>query len=202
MNINKKEKYHADDLKASIVDVATTILIDDGIEAVTMRSIASKLAVSRGAPYRHFEGKHDLLCSVAQNSFEMLNTSMLNLNPTGGGPKGELFQLTYTYIDFCLSFPALYHLIFNNADLSNNQTKELSNAAYKLFHQLESLLTKFQQEYIIKKEDINLQANFVWSSLHGYCCLLLTQETGKVEKLVINKAFFLEKIWDALLNQR
>jgi len=202
MNTDKKEKYHTSDLKASIIAVASKLLIDDGIEAVTMRSIASKLSVSRGAPYRHFEDKHDLLCSVAQNSFELLNTSMLNLSPKEGEPKNELFQLALKYIDFCLSYPALYHLIFNNAELSNNQTTELSNAAFKLFHQLETLLTKFQQTFVIKKEDVNLQANFVWSSLHGYCCLLLTQETKKVEKLVMNQDFFLEKIWGALLSNK
>jgi AcrR family transcriptional regulator len=202
MIINKKEKYHASGLKASIIDVATKLLIEEGIEAITMRSIASKLAISRGAPYRHFEDKHDLLCSVAQSSFELLNTSMLNLSPKEEEPKAELFQLGLQYIDFCLSFPALYHLIFNNADLSKNQTAELSNAAYKLFHQLESLLTKFQQASVIKTEDVNLQANFVWSSLHGYCCLLLTKETKKVERLVTDKEFFLEKIWGALLNSR
>jgi AcrR family transcriptional regulator len=202
MNTNKKEKYHAGDLKASIIAVASQLLVDGGIEAVTMRSIASKLDVSRGAPYRHFEGKHDLLCSVAQSSFELLNNSMLNLSSKEGEPKGELFQLAHKYIDFCLSHPELYNLIFNNAELSNNQTIELSNAAFKLFHQLETLLTKFQQAGVIKKEDVNLQANFVWSSLHGYCCLLQTQGAKKVEKLVMNQEFFLEKIWGALLTNR
>jgi len=202
MNINKKENYHTSDLKASIIVMATKLLIDDGIEAVTMRSIASNLGVSRGAPYRHFADKHDLMCSVAQNSYELLNASMLNLGPEKRQPKSELFHLAHKYIDFCLSFPALYHLIFNNAELSNNQTAELSKAAYALFYQLESLLTKFQQASVIKQEDINLQANFVWSSLHGFCCLLLTQETKKVEKLVMNQAFFLEKIWGALLTNK
>jgi len=202
MNTIKKEKYHANDLKASIIAMASKLLIDDGIDAITMRSIATNLGVSRGAPYRHFEDKHDLLCAVAQKSYELLNASMLNINPQKRQPKSELFQLAYKYIDFCLSFPALYQLIFNNAELSNNQTAELSKAAYKLFYQLESLLTKFQQVSVIKKEDINLQANFVWSSLHGYCCLLLTQETPKVEKLIMNQEFFLEKIWGALLPQK
>ena len=201
MNTNKKENYHTSDLKASIIAMASKLLIDDGIEAVTMRSIASNLDVSRGAPYRHFKDKHDLLCSVAQNSYELLNASMLDLNPDNKQPKDQLFHLAYKYIDFCLSYPALYHLMFNNAELSNHQTAGLSNAAYKLFYQLESLLKKFQQASVIKKEDFNLQANFVWSSLHGFCCLLLTQEANKVEKLVINQEFFLEKIWGALLRK-
>lgn len=202
MKTNKEEKYHASDLKASIIDVASKLLINDGIEAITMRSIASELGVSRGAPYRHFVDKHELLCSVSQYSFELLNASMLNLSAKRGEPKGELYQLGKKYIDFCLSYPALYHLMFNNTELSNNQTTELSVSAYKVFHQLETLLVKFQQECVIKKEDANLQANYVWSSLHGYCCLLLTQEAKKVETLVANQEFFLEKIWISLCTNR
>lgn len=198
MKKNKEQKYHASDLKASIIDVASKLLINDGIEAITMRSIASELGVSRGAPYRHFEDKHDLLCSVAQYSFELLNTSMLNSSPKGGEPKDELYQLGKKYIDFCLSYPAFYHLMFNNTELSNNQTTELSISAYKLFQQLETLLAKFQLQSLIKKEDVNLQANYIWSCLHGYCCLLLSQEATKVEKLVVNQAFFLNKILASL----
>jgi len=202
MKTNKEEKYHASDLKTSITDVASKLLISDGIEAITMRTIASELGVSRGAPYRHFEDKHDLLCSVAQHSFELLNTLMLNLSPKGTVPKDEFYQFAKKYIDFCLSYPAFYHLMFSNAELLKNQTTELSISAYRSFHQLETLLKKFQQEGMIKKEDVNLQANYVWSSLHGYCCLLLAQEAKKAEKLAVNQEFFLEKIWGSLCTNR
>ncbi|WP_026958724.1 TetR/AcrR family transcriptional regulator [Aliagarivorans taiwanensis] len=198
MNTKKYENYHASDLKASIIDVASKLLISDGIEAITMRAIASKLGVSRGAPYRHFVDKHDLLCSVAQHSFELLNASMLNFSQIGTPPKDEFHELTKKYIDFCLSYPAFYHLMFSNEELLKNQTTELSTSANKSFHKLETLLEKLQQEGMTKNEDLNLQANYVWSSLHGYCCLLLAQETKKAEKLAKNQDFFLEKIWCSL----
>ncbi|TEW51475.1 TetR/AcrR family transcriptional regulator [Psychromonas algicola] len=199
MNTNKKEKYHASDLKLSIIKMASELLMDEGIEAITMREIATKLNVSRGAPYRHFDSKHHLLCAIAQHYFERLNTSMLITTVVEVDPKKELYQLAEKYIDFCLSHPAIYHLMFNNSELSNNQTSELTASGYKLFNRLETLLEKFQQASIIKQENINLQANYVWSALHGYCCLLLYQETKKVEKLVTNKKFFLDKIWKGLL---
>ncbi|WP_299269193.1 TetR/AcrR family transcriptional regulator [uncultured Psychrosphaera sp.] len=198
MKKDRAHKYHAVNLKASIIDVATKLLINEGIEAITMRAIALKLDVSRASPYRHFADKHDLLCAIAQHSFESLNTSMLNLDNREEEPKFELYRLGELYVDFCLSSSALYHLMFNNTELSNNPTAELSVSAAKLFHQLETLLGQFQQKSVIKKEDVNLQANYVWSSLHGYCCLLLTQDPQKVERLIENQEFFLEKIWAAL----
>lgn len=198
MKKNKEQKYHAVNLKASIIDVASKLLRNEGIEAITMRAIALKLDVSRASPYRHFKDKHDLLCAIAQHSFESLNTSMRTLNNKASEPKNELYQLGKVYVNFCLSSPALYHLMFSHSDLSNNPTAELLVSSSKLFHQLENLLIKFQQESVIKKEDVNLQANYVWSSLHGYCCLLLTQDPQKVERLIENQDFFLDKIWAAL----
>jgi len=198
MNANKKEKYHAGDLKNSIIDIATKLLLSGGIETISMRTIAAELGVSRAAPYRHFVDKHDLLCVIAQHSFERLTTAMLDLDEKEMEPKAELFLLADKYIDFCLSYPALYHLMFSEPELSNQQTSELSISASKLFDQLETLLFKFQQTSVIKTEDVNLQANYVWSSLHGYCCLLLSQEATKVEKLITHQLFFLDKIWQAL----
>jgi AcrR family transcriptional regulator len=45
--------------------VAGALLEDEGRGAVTLRELGRRAGLSRSAPYRHFDGKEDLLAAVA-----------------------------------------------------------------------------------------------------------------------------------------
>lgn len=49
-----------------ILDTALTIADEDGLEAVTMQTVATRLAVTPMALYRHIEGKKDLLDGLVE----------------------------------------------------------------------------------------------------------------------------------------
>ncbi|WP_327039661.1 TetR/AcrR family transcriptional regulator [Micromonospora maris] len=58
--------------RRSLLDAAAGLLDEGGPEAVTLRAVGARAGVSRGAPYRHFADKGDLLTAVAAEAWDRL----------------------------------------------------------------------------------------------------------------------------------
>ena len=52
--------YHHGDLRSALIEAATTIIEDSGIDALSLRKLAEVTGVSRTAPYHHFKDKNAL----------------------------------------------------------------------------------------------------------------------------------------------
>jgi AcrR family transcriptional regulator len=58
--------------RRALLDAAAELLDLGGPEAVTVREVAARAGVTRGAPYRHFADKDSLLTGVATESWERI----------------------------------------------------------------------------------------------------------------------------------
>ena len=65
-----RKAYHHGDLRKALLDDAVKLLREEGEAGLSMRNLAARAGVSRTAAYHHFEGKHALLCAVAEEGFK------------------------------------------------------------------------------------------------------------------------------------
>ncbi len=72
MKKTRKTGYHHGDLRAALIERAAIVIEEDGIEALSLRSLAKDLGVSHGAPNRHFKNKLDLLSALAADGYQKL----------------------------------------------------------------------------------------------------------------------------------
>src|SRR5262247_425371 len=79
-----RDRYHHGDLRRALLDEALRTIQDDGVGALTLRTIGLKLGVSRTALYRHFADKRALLSAVATEGFRMLRQQLLAAWEEGG----------------------------------------------------------------------------------------------------------------------
>lgn len=54
----RKQAYHHGDLKRALLDETARILREEGEDALSLRRLASKLGVSRTAPYNQIGRSH------------------------------------------------------------------------------------------------------------------------------------------------
>ena len=73
---SKERSYHHGDLKSALIDAALQILDTRGIEALSLRALASEVGVSHMAPYAHFKNKTELFQAIAASGFQSLTRRM------------------------------------------------------------------------------------------------------------------------------
>ena len=99
------------DTAGRILAVAREILNRDGLAAVAMRPVASRVGITPMAIYRHYTDRASLLNAIADTGFRDLANRMQALSPNGR-VEARLMQLGEIFVDFALQFPDLYHLMF------------------------------------------------------------------------------------------
>ena len=73
MRVKKKAGYHHGDLRQTLIDVSVDVIARQGLDALSLRALATRAGVSSGAPYHHFADRGQLLAAIAQDGFGRLH---------------------------------------------------------------------------------------------------------------------------------
>jgi len=176
-NSSPSRSYHHGDLKTALIDAAKQLLKEKGVEALSLRTLASEVGVSHMAPYAHFKNKTELFQAIAADGFNSLTERMEQVDID---QKATQLILEYgtQYIEFALANAPLYRLMLSQtqvlgpegADGSDAHMSEELRAASKRPHKL--LVDAFGR---ISKDKVtqNVRAQGAWSIVHGMSALLI-----------------------------
>lgn len=96
------------------LQAALELFIHQGVEAVSVRSVASALELSPMALYRYFPGgKGELLATLRGQAFEDLATQLEQAAAGVDEPIDRILSLTRAMVRFGTSQPGLYRLMFD-----------------------------------------------------------------------------------------
>ena len=158
--------------RSRLLRVAREIVEKDGLAAVTLRAVGAAAKVSRGAPYRHFTDKSDLLAAVAAQALQTLAATVDGAARDTTDPVTRVDQALRAYVEMALRSPELYSFTFST-DPRVAQSVELHEAglgAYGALHRL-----------VIGANRSNLPADLVtsalWATVHGSVMLVLAGHT-------------------------
>ncbi|MEV4874410.1 TetR/AcrR family transcriptional regulator [Streptomyces cyaneofuscatus] len=101
-------------LRERLVDVATDMLVTEGIAALGLREIARRAGVSHGAPRRYFPTHRSLLSAVAGRGFDQLKDRLDGAVQADGDPRTQLCRIARTYVDFAVERRAMFELMFRH----------------------------------------------------------------------------------------
>lgn len=102
--------YHHGDLRAALLAEASLLLEQEGVEAVTFRGLARRLGVSHAAPGYHFADREDLLLELGAHGHVLLAEAMQSR--LDEGVDGPLVAIGKGYLDFAMSYPQHFRLMF------------------------------------------------------------------------------------------
>lgn len=158
--------------RSRLLRVAREIVEKDGLAAVTLRAVGAAAGVSRGAPYRHFTDKSDLLAAVAAQALQTLAATVDGAARDTTDPVTRIDQALRAYVETALRSPELYSFTFST-DVRVAESVELHEAglgAYGALHRL-----------VIGANRSNLPADLVtsalWATMHGSVMLVLAGHT-------------------------
>lgn len=169
--------YHHGDLRQSLLTAAAQMINEQGPDSLSMRKLADRVGVSRTALYHHFEGKQALLCAVAEDGFQRQRHCLQAVMKSSKGlpARAMLEQYIKSYIDFAVSNPASYDLMFGRQIWkASGASDALTDVAKRAFKNYVDTIAYWQQQGVIAAEGEPLRfAQVSWGTLHGLSRLMI-----------------------------
>ena len=185
----KTEKYHKGDVKQDAVNIAFSIVQNEGGKKLTMRHLANELGVSHTALYRHYRNKDAVLLKVAAKGFKQLMLSMAkSLALPHKSSKEQLGDAAIAYISFAFEHSEIYSLMYGDFSVDQVSDVELLELSQKMFEILKIVIQKGQAESIFEVYDVEQFAFSLWSMVHGFVVLKLKQQSYKYDVAMSQQA--------------
>jgi AcrR family transcriptional regulator len=192
-----KRAYPHGDLERALVETAVQTIRDQGVQALTLRSVGARVGVSRTALYRHFDDKAALLARVAEEGFRRLHAaltgSIAEASASGADP---LPAMADAYVRFARANPSHYQTMFGGFLTDWSRYPDLIQHADAAFNVLVDTMRDEQQKGRILPADPIELAEISWSMSHGIATLGMARHLERtrttVEELAVMGARYLQ----------
>ncbi len=170
-----KTQYHHGDLTKSLLESASLIIKEQGVESLSMRKLADTVGVSRTAPYHHFKDKNALLCALAEQGFyeqaKMLHSLRAQKNTAEEGFK----KYVHAYLEYALQHNETYDLMYGRTLWkAGNPSDSLKAASKQTFKAWIDWVEELQEQNILPSNNTPLRiGQTTWASLHGLARLFI-----------------------------
>jgi AcrR family transcriptional regulator len=172
---NSSSKYHHGNLKQALIEAGQQLLIEKGINGLSLRETAKSVGVSHTAPYRHFTDKEALLAAIAESGFESLAEALLNtIKEHPNDPKEQLTEATVTYVKLAVTRLEMHQLMFGDGFDDEAMSETMLEKKQQTFNALSKIIKNGQKKNIYKKAETVELVIAAWSMMHGYTMLLTT----------------------------
>jgi AcrR family transcriptional regulator len=168
MRAKRKADYHHGDLRRALIETAVKTIAKHGVDALSLRELATRAGVSPGAPYHHFANRGELLASIAEEGFARLEAQLIAARDTAPYDAGaRLEALGLAYIKFAISSVGYFRVMFHGGSTSSGP----SDAGLRAFHILRDAVVACQNAGQAPKGDATGLVLVAWSAVHGFATL-------------------------------
>ncbi len=172
-------KYHHGDLRKALIEVATDLLAEDGVQALSLRKIAQKAGVSHNAPYMHFADKEAVLVAIAEEGFRLLAADVESvIAQSGSSTREQLIAASQAYVCFALGHPDHMQVMFRPVD--GAKYPELVKTSQSSLNQLFELVKSGQENGELNSGDTHAMTKAVWAMAHGISAISIAYQASIV----------------------
>lgn len=142
---------------------------------MTLRAVGERAGVSRGAPYRHYAGKADLLQALAVKNLHDMASAIRRAAADGDDPDAaaRLRRGCAAYVRHALEQPHHYQLIFGDTPIAD-PVPEVEAAADDAMDAVREVVEQAQGAGAFRPGPARELATVVWVMLHGMAQLQIT----------------------------
>lgn len=108
------------DVREALLAAARAELLEHGRAAISLRAVARRAGLSHASPKYHFGDRSGLLTAIATEGFDALASRLSDVHESDA--RRQLAVLGAAYIDFGLSHPALFELMFAPSELHTDDS--------------------------------------------------------------------------------
>lgn len=166
------DRYHHGNLHAALLEAAEAELQDKGVEGFSLRGIAKRVGVSHAAPAHHFGDASGLLTALAAEGFRrFLATQTAHQARAAPDPVSQLVASGIGYIDFAMTHPALFRLMFSS-QRPDHDSADLARAVGAALDHLMRDVRRAHPPEGGEPDALMLDAMSIWALAHGLADLM------------------------------
>jgi AcrR family transcriptional regulator len=166
------KNYHHGNLRNELLDTAEAHLAEAGMDALSLRALARAAGVSQTAPYRHFNDKSELLAALAVRGYRKLLEELEAAGRrAGANPVEQMHSFAHSYVNYAISHPDLFKLMFGPALQPLEDHLELHAASRNTYELVRQIMRRGIDQGVFRDEDDHYMANAGWSGIHGLAIL-------------------------------
>jgi len=162
------------EVRARILKAARQIFETKGIDALSMRALASRVGLSAAALYRYFPGKGDVLAALWQEGVRALEARLDQISSAEPDAMRALAALAHTYADFARGDPDLYRLLFSINVETDDRMRDSDDTDFRTYRIVRERMAQAVAEGRVAPADPDLATQILWSAIHGALSLHLT----------------------------
>ncbi len=159
-------------LRQRLLECAEDILEKQGLDALSLRSVARAAGVSEAAPYGHFSGKPGLLAAVAGRGFTALGDRLGDRDVRTGDAQARLIVMGRAYVEFAIARPAMFGLMFGAAGALDRTAQAYRSSSEDAFTRLREAASACAGLPADSAAGYHA-AITAWSAVHGLAVLIL-----------------------------
>jgi AcrR family transcriptional regulator len=181
-----------------LVESARRLLVEAGLDQVTMRSVAVGAGVSTMNVYSRFGGKDGLLDVLYREGFEALGARLAAIDQ--GDLASQIRAFAATYRAFALEQPARYELMFGGEGRGFRPSPESAEVARQVLARIAALIGAASERGEVRLPsgaDAVQVAATLWAMCHG----ALVFETGSVADSLLDWSVVSAAGVDALIDR-
>lgn len=160
------------DFRERLCGVAEKLFAEQGPNGVTMRQLASELGVSPMTPYRYFKDKDEILGAVRAGAFNRFAEALEEAFARETEPLAKMQSTAEAYVNFALTQPNAYKLMFDLQHENELQYPELVAAAMRARKTLTAHVESLIDAGLLSGDPLKIGL-ILWAALHGFVELQL-----------------------------
>ncbi|HEX8523033.1 MAG TPA: TetR/AcrR family transcriptional regulator [Tepidisphaeraceae bacterium] len=195
MGSKERRERERDDLRTKILDAARQLILEQGVDAVSMRKIAERIEYSPTAIYQHFADKEALLHAMCERDFDGLHCRLLERMAGVTDPVEAIVVSGISYVVFATEYPSHFRVMFmtpnaHPAEMTEADKRKKADpsasgyAAFKMNVTRAIEAGRFRDEY----SDPEMITQVLWGVVHGVASIhVAKQKDPWVELTPIDK---------------
>jgi len=182
MGIAERKERQKAELRDQILAAARRIVLDEGFASLTMRKIADAIEYSPGTIYLYFESREEIALQLCREGFSVLLAALAPAAAVSD-PVERLRDIGRRYIDFAMSEPETYRLIFMDDPKfmkevfgENGERKTDDEPGSRAYAFLETTVGECIATERFRQVDTRMAAQLLWAAMHGIVSLKISCE--------------------------
>lgn len=154
--------------REQILDLASQLFLQHGVEQVTTRQIAAAAGISQPSLYAHFRSRDDIAVELCRRAFAALRQRLASALAGAGSPRQRFEAMAQDYLAFASEQPAAYRVAFM-LDMPASQRSAVLAAGLECFSLLRALIAETHGAAT------DTAAQSAWAALHGLASIMLVR---------------------------